>query len=328
MKQLIQWGSFILVVAIFGWLLTEFVPDYYQTIIAICGINVILAVSLNLVNGFTGQFSMGHAGFMAVGAYMSATLSTLLLPALGFSGEMNVFTQNLLFFGVLIVSGLSAGLIGFLVGVPSLRLKGDYLAIVTLGFGEIIRTSILNIEAIGGARGFIGIPQWSNLYWVLGLSILSTVIIARVVTSIPGKQFMAVRDDETATTSIGLSTTRIKVRAFVLASFFAGVAGALFAHYYSYLNPSTFNFNYSFQIIAMVVLGGMGSLSGSVTAAILLTVLLEALRPLQDYTGVDLRMVIYSLVLIVLMLTRPQGIFGRSEVTDFFKKRRSRPHNA
>lgn len=323
---------FLIAVLLSGWFVGEFISDYHQQVFANCGINIILAVSLNLVNGFTGQFSMGHAGFMAVGAYVSASLTALLLPALGVSLSVDPIMQNLIFLAVLLAAALSAGLVGFVVGVPSLRLKGDYLAIVTLGFGEIIRTSILNIEAIGGARGFIGIPHWSNFYWIIGSAALVTVAIGRLVTSVPGKQFMAVRDDETAATAMGLSTTRIKVRAFVIASAFAGVAGALFAHYQSYLNPSTFTFNYSFQIIAMVVLGGMGSLSGSLMAAVLLTVLLEALRSLQAITQLDLRMVIYSLVLIVLMLTRPQGLMGRKEIWSvlggFFKDRRAGERNA
>jgi branched-chain amino acid transport system permease protein len=326
MKQVLRAIGLLLLIVFLGWLTSEFMSEYHQQILANCGINVILAVSLNLVNGFTGQFSMGHAGFMAVGAYVAASLTTLIVPLFGFAAVPGVMTESILFLCALILSGMAAGLVGFIVGVPSLRLKGDYLAIVTLGFGEIIRTSILNIEAIGGARGFIGIPHWTNLYWIIGIAAVTTVAIARLITSVAGKQFMAVRDDETAATAMGLSTTRIKVRAFVLASFFAGIAGALFAHYQSYLNPSTFTFNYSFQIIAMVVLGGMGSLTGSVVAAILLTVLLEGLRSLQDVTTLDLRMVIYALVLIVLMLTRPQGLLGRREIWDLigwpFKNRR------
>ncbi len=298
----------IVIVAI-GLVLTEGLSPYPQMVAALCGINVILAVSLNLVNGFTGQFSMGHAGFMAVGAYMSAGFSTVLFPmAVGSTWE------PLYFLLITLLGGVASALVGLVVGIPSLRLKGDYLAIVTLGFGEIIRVTILNVDAVGGARGMIGIPQWTNLYWITAWVVITVLTLVRLTTSIPGKQFMAVRDDETAATAMGLSTTRIKVKAFVTASFFAGIAGALFAHHYSYLNPSSFSFSYSFQIIAMVVLGGMGSLTGSIFSAIFLTALLEALRPLQDLTGVDLRMVIYALVLILIMLTRPQGIFGTREL--------------
>lgn len=329
MKQILSVLIFFVIVWGGGWLFTEFLEPYPQNILAMCGINIVLAVSLNLVNGFTGQFSMGHAGFMAVGAYTSAALSTLLLPALvaaGWSfdlGDGLGLGQNIFFLLAMTIGGLSAAGVGFLVGVPSLRLKGDYLAIVTLGFGEIIRTVILNIESVGGARGLVGIPAMANLYWILGVVLLTCIWIHRLVVSIPGKQFMAVRDDETATLAMGLSTTKIKVRSFVFAAFFAGIAGALFAHYVNYLNPATFTFNYSFQIIAMVVLGGMGSLSGSIVAAVFLTVILEALRPLQQVTGYDLRMVIYALVLIGLMLTRPQGMFGRKEIWDFFRRKKA-----
>lgn len=302
-----------------GIALSYFLPPYYQSIAALCGINVVLAVSLNMVNGFTGQFSMGHAGFMAVGAYISATFSALLLPLFGLS-LVSPWIQNIAFGISILIGGLFAALAGLCVGIPSLRLRGDYLAIVTLGFGEIIRTCILNIDAVGGARGMIGIPQWSNLYWIFGGVLVSVAVLKRVVDSIPGKQYMAIRDDEIASTAMGLMTTRVKVQSFVLASFFAGVAGALFAHHYAYLNPSSFNFNYSFQIITMVVLGGMGSLSGSITAALLLTIMLEALRPLQDLTRIDLRMVIYALILIVLMLTRPQGLFGQREIWNWRRR--------
>lgn len=322
--QISQWFVFAAVVAVFGFFTTEFVGPYYQTILAICGINMILAMSLNLVNGFTGQFSLGCAGFMAVGAYASASFTTLLLPALNFEYLNSGLLQEAVFAVAILIGGLGAALAGVIVGAPSLRLKGDYLAVVTLGFGEIIRITILNIESIGGARGFIGIPQLSNLYWIFGMVFLTLICLHRLLKSIPGKQFMAVRDDETATLAMGLSTTKIKVRSFVFSSFFAGVAGALFAHNYAYLNPATFNFNYSFQIVAMVVLGGMGSLSGSAVAAILLTGMLEALRPIQEITGVDFRMVIYALVLIVLMLTRPIGMFGHREVWQSFSWRRFR----
>lgn len=318
------WIYMALATAALGFCSTSFISEYYQTIFALCGINIILAVSLNLVNGFTGQFSMGHAGFMAVGAYVSAALTTILLPHLPEFFSRHFIGQEMFFVMALIVGGVASGLVGLIVGIPSLRLKGDYLAIVTLGFGEIIRIFILNIDIIGGARGLIGIPQWTTLYWIFGLAILSCLLIKRLISSIPGKQFMAVRDDETATAAMGLSTTKIKVRSFVFAAFFAGIAGALFAHYYAYLNPASFTFNYSFQIIAMVVLGGMGSLSGSIVAAIILTVLLEALRPLQEVTGYDLRMVIYALILIVLMLTRPSGMFGRREIWDWFSRKRVR----
>src|SRR5262249_22134088 len=209
----------------------------------------------------------------------------------------------------LILGGLLAALAGYLVGLPSLRLRGDYLAIVTLGFGEIIRVLILNVDAVGGARGLPGIPGWANFFWV-GLGVLAVILLARnLANSTHGRALFAIRDDEVAAEALGVDTTSYKVLAFVLGAFFAGVAGGLFAHFLSYLNPSSFTFLKSIEVIAMVVLGGMGSISGSVIAAIVLTLLPEVLRSVKE-----LRMVIYSLMLIVLMITRPQGLFGTHEL--------------
>ncbi len=302
--------------------------DYFYRILMLAGINVVLATSLNLVNGITGQFSLGHAGFMAVGAYTSACVTYFVghayvspfLETLGEGTLASVLTQ-LFFFVAIIVGGLSAALLGFVVGMPSLRLRGDYLAIVTLGFGEITRVIILNIDAVGGARGFADIPAYSSFHWIYGMVILTVVILYRLVHSSHGRAFLAVREDEVAAEAVGISTTHYKVLAFVVSAFFAGVAGALFAHFLSYINPSIFTFIKSFEVITMVVLGGMGSLSGSILAAIGLTILPEALRPLQDLTKIDFRMVIYSLLLVILMLTRPMGLFGKKELWEFARRK-------
>jgi branched-chain amino acid transport system permease protein len=218
----------------------------------------------------------------------------------------------------LVAGGLLAAVAGWIVGLPSLRLRGDYLAIVTLGFGEIIRVLILNIDAIGAARGLPGIPQYSTFFWVFGTAVLVIVVARRIATSTHGRALFAIRDDEVAAEALGVDTTGYKVLAFVLGAFFAGVAGGLFAHFLSYLNPSSFTFLKSIEVIAMVVLGGMGSISGSVLAAIVLTLLPEVLRSVKE-----LRMVIYSLMLIVLMITRPQGLLGTRELdlTGWFRKR-------
>jgi branched-chain amino acid transport system permease protein len=297
------------------WVLHAFVADeidpYVFAIIMYAGINVILSVSLNLVNGFTGQFSMGHAGFMSVGGYLSAYITTNLDPA-----TLQGAPGTAIFVGSLVAGGLLAAAAGYLVGLPSLRLRGDYLAIVTLGFGEIIRVIILNVDAIGGARGMPNIPPLASFGWVYTFVIVTVFMIWRTINSAHGRAFLSVREDEIAAEAMGVNTTRAKVRAFVLGAFFAGVAGGLFAHYLRYLNPQTFDFNRSFEIIIMVVLGGMGSVTGSVVAAIFLTVIREALRPLQELTRIDFRMVIYSLLLIALMLTRPNGLFGTRELTD------------
>ena len=282
---------------------------YLQQILSFIAINVILAASLNLVNGFCGQFSLGHAGFMAVGAYTGALLS---LHVTGWP------------FPVYVISGgLAAAAAGFLVGMPSLRLRGDYLAIVTLGFGEIIRVILLNLEVAGGARGLYGIPSgtdfWNSVHafaWA-GATLL---LVWRLVYSSYGRAFMSVREDEIASECMGINTTYIKVKAFVISSFFAGVAGALFAQTTSSLNPASFQFVKSVDVVIMVVLGGMGSLSGSVIGAILVTILPEALRPLQEFTGVDLRMVIYSLALILLMIWRPEGLLGQREWAFYWRR--------
>jgi branched-chain amino acid transport system permease protein len=290
---------------------------YLQQILFYIAINIMLAVSLNLVNGFCGQFSLGHAGFMAVGAYAGAMLSFSFAPF-----------GNIFDFPIYVVAGgIAAAFAGFLVGQPSLRLRGDYLAIVTLGFGEIIRVGVLNIETLGGARGLYSIPgntdfaSCVHVYMWAGATVL---LLWRLVHSSYGRAFMSVREDEIAAECMGINNTSIKVKAFVISSFFAGAAGALFAQTTNSLNPATFTFVKSVDVVIMVVLGGMGSLSGSVVGAILVSILPEALRPLQKYTGgVDLRMVIYSLALILLMILRPQGLFGSREWVQFRFRRRS-----
>lgn len=308
------------------WLLNIWLPDfmspYFFQILVLAGINVILSVSLNLVNGFTGQFSMGHAGFMSVGGYLSAYITTELVAS---RPELmnDPFMGVAIFVISLLMGGLAATAVGYIVGLPSLRLRGDYLAIVTLGFGEIIRVVFLNTDAVGGARGLSGIKQFTSFGWVFTFVVITVFCVWRVVHSAHGRILLSIREDEIAATAMGVNTTQGKVRAFAMGAFFAGVAGGLFAHYLTTLNPGTFDFNRSFEVIIMVVLGGMGSISGSVVAAILLTVLKEALRPLQQLTGIDLRMVIYALVLIIMMLARPKGIFGTNEIGDLFRRRPS-----
>jgi branched-chain amino acid transport system permease protein len=248
---------------------------------------------------------------MAVGAYASAVFSMragpLLLPTL--SALPTPVAQGVVLLFALVAGGLMAAAAGWLVGLPSLRLRGDYLAIVTLGFGEIIRVVILNVDAVGGARGLSGIPTYANFFWVFGSVAVVIAVAHNLARSTHGRALFAIRDDEVAAEALGVDTTRYKVLAFVLGAFFAGVAGGLFAHFLSYLNPSSFTFLKSIEVIAMVVLGGMGSITGSVLAAIVLTLLPEMLRAVKDW-----RMVIYALMLIVLMITRPQGLMGTREL--------------
>jgi branched-chain amino acid transport system permease protein len=300
---------------------------YYHRILVLMGINIILAVSLNIINGHAGQFSLGHAGFMAVGAYFSAWLTLFYFgPYVDKLPESSQFiAQNVLLLVAVLIAGLVAAIAGYLVGLPSLRLRGDYLAIVTLGFGEIIRVIILNVEKIGAARGLSGIPAWSNFFWVFFFVVIVVIVSVRLVSSSVGRAFLAVREDQIAAEAMGVDTTRYKVKAFIIGSFFAGAAGGLFAHYTpAYLNPQMFTFIKSFEVIAMVVLGGLGSISGSILAAIILTFLPEGLRAAKDVLHMtkDPRMVIYSIMLITLMLTRPQGLLGRRELWDVLARRK------
>jgi branched-chain amino acid transport system permease protein len=281
----------------------HFDPYYLDVAIGI-GINVILAVSLNLVNGYTGQFSLGHAGFMSVGAYLSAAVTMLLGPRWLGEGS-GLAAQNALFFAALLAGGLSAAFAGVLVGLPSLRLKGDYLAIVTLGFGEIIRVIFQNYEPLGGALGLNGIPAYTTAFWVLAFGALTIFTVHCLMHSTYGQGFVATKDDEIAAEAIGLNTTRYKIVAFVVGAFFAGIAGGLYGHFKQTISPGGFDFNRSIEIVVMVILGGMGNTVGVIFAAILLTLLPEVLRPVAEY-----RMIIYSFLLIVLMLARPQGLFN------------------
>lgn len=302
---------------------------YYHRILVMMGINITLAVSLNIINGHAGQFSLGHAGFMAIGAYFAAFLTLYYfgpyVDRLGEGSGQQWLLQNVLLFIAVILGGIVAAIAGYVVGLPSLRLRGDYLAIVTLGFGEIIRVIILNIDKIGAARGLSGIPPWSNFFWVFFFAGLTILISIRLVNSSVGRAFLAIREDEIAAEAMGVDTTKYKVKAFIIGSCLAGVAGGLFAHFSpAYLNPTMFTFIRSFEVVAMVVLGGLGSITGSILAAIILTFLPEALRGVKDFMpgGRDPRMVIYSLMLIILMLTRPQGLFGRRELWDVLSRRK------
>ena len=284
---------------------SDHLDPYFLRVIVTVGINITLAVSLNLVNGYTGQFSLGHAGFMCVGAYTSAVITMFVTPALlGQVFPPGHLNSWLIFPCAMLISGIAAAISGLVVGIPSLRLKGDYLAIVTLGFGEIIRIIFLNIPAVGAARGLPGIPTYTNLFWAYAVAFITIYVVLAIVHSSYGRGFIAVHDDEIAAEAMGINTTKYKIIAFTVSAFFAGIAGALYAHYKTFISPNGFDFMRSIEIVVMVILGGMGNTIGVIGAAILLTVLPEVLRPVEDY-----RMVLYSLLLIVLMLTRPQGLF-------------------
>lgn len=289
------------------------VNPYLMRILILSGINIVLAVSLNLINGHTGQFSLGHAGFMAVGGYAAAAFSVYVGPSLGEGLSTLTFVIALLFGAAI------AAVSGLLIGIPTLRLRGDYLAIATLGFGEIIRVMILNLDSLGGARGFTNIPSHTTLFWVYAIVALCVALHANLIRSRHGRALLAIREDETAAEAMGVPTTRYKVEAFVIGAAFAGLAGGLFGHYLMYLHTNSFTFMKSIEVVIMVVLGGMGSITGSIGAAVVLTILPEALRGVREY-----RMVIYSLLLIVLMIARPQGIFGTRELIDLIRWRARR----
>ena len=304
-----------LVVSFVASLFSDQINSYPLYISYDIGISIIMAVSLNLINGYTGQFSLGHAGFMAVGAYTSALVTNHF-------GSLGVLAANSVFALALLAGGLAAAIAGLLVGIPTLRLRGDYLAIVTLGFGEIIRVILQNMELVGAARGLVVTHLWTNLFWTFGLAAVTIYVVASLVNSTYGRGFIAVHDDEVAAEAIGINTTKYKVTAFVVGAFFAGIAGGLYAHAKQFITPGGFGFMLSIGYVVMVILGGMGNTIGVILAAILLTLLPEGLRVLSGIEHLpgftaqhplgwvgDTRMIIYSLLLIVLMLTRPQGLF-------------------
>jgi branched-chain amino acid transport system permease protein len=310
------------VLALMEWLLGE--SPFATYLLSVVGVNIILAVSLNIVNGMTGQFSIGHAGFMAVGAYL-AGVTSLELKDVAVSFLPVAASDQVLFLVALLVGGMAAALCGFLVGLPSLRLRGDYLAIVTLGFGEIIRVFVQNTNAFGRALGLSGIPQYSSIGMVYFWVFLVVLVARRIAGSSHGRSLWAIREDEVAAEAMGVDTTGYKVRSFVISSFFAGIAGGLFAHFVPIINPGSFTFVKSMEVVVMVVLGGLGSTTGAIVAAIFLTLLPEGLRSLFGAMGAEgslaqkvdqIRMPVYGLLLVALMLSRPQGLFGTKEIWD------------
>jgi branched-chain amino acid transport system permease protein len=263
------------------------------------GINIILTTSLNLINGYMGEFSVGHAGFMAVGAYVGAILTTQILPA-GLVGVLFPVT--------VLAGGAAAALVGLVVAIPSFRTRGDYLAIVTLAFNMIVKSVIENIEAIGGPRGIPGIDRLTTLPWTFFWTVATIWVIRNLIYSNFGRGVLSIREDEIASDLMSVNTRQAKLLAFVISSFFAGVAGALFAHLLQFISPRVFDIIKSTDILIMVYLGGIGSIAGSILGATIYTVLLEVLRPLGMW-----RMVLMPLLLVFLMLYRPRGIMGLRE---------------
>jgi branched-chain amino acid transport system permease protein len=318
-----------------AWFLQQWIAPvigpFYAKIVLDIGIAIVAASSLNIVNGFGGQFSIGHAGFMMIGGYAAAWLTyygSIQLwgsPALhgGFLGGGDV-----LFLAGCVLAGVIAAAAGVLVGLPSLRLRGDYLAIVTLGFGEIMRVLVQRtgdvlspaevqgagmagtVTQLGGSLGFGGVPTYTRIFWVYVFVAIVLVCAYRLKISSRGRALLAVRENEVAAEAVGIHTARVKIQAFVMSAFFAGIGGALFAHELgTTLNPQELGFQKSIDLVIMVVLGGMGSITGVVFAATILTIMPELFREFADY-----RMPIYALALIVVMIARPQGLFGIVEL--------------
>jgi len=300
---------------------------YILRIINLCAVYTIFAVTFNLIFGYTGQFSLGHAGFAAVGAYVSAlltmtpaqkTVNFFLKPIVPFLGNL-----ELPFLPALIIAGIVATFIGSLIAWPALRLRGDYLAIATLGFSEIIRVLLVNLQPItNGALGLKGIPSYTNLYWSWGAAVVCLFVVKRLTDTSYGRALRAIRDDEVAAEALGVRLSNHKMLAFGVSAFFVGVAGALMANLISTIDPKVFLFFLTYQIVGITVMGGMGSFTGSTIAACLYTIFLEALRPLESpftlgsiqVPGIPgMRMVIFSVLLLLVILFYRRGLMGTRE---------------
>ncbi len=272
---------------------------YVQMVMMFAGINIILAASLNLVNGYMGEFSVGHAGFMAVGAYTASVLTVRVFPPAAGAWLFPV---------AVVAGGTAAALVGLLVAIPSFRTRGDYLAIVTLAFNMIVKSLLENIDAVGGPRGFLGMEQLTTMPWVFFWVVVAIWMIRNFVYSNFGRGVQAIREDEIAGDLMGVNSRQVKLMAFAGSSFFAGVAGALFAHLLQFITPRAFDILKSTDVLIMVYLGGIGSLGGSILGAVIYTVLLEIFRPLGGW-----RMGVLPLMLVLLMIFRPRGIMGLRE---------------
>lgn len=285
------------------------ISDYLLRLMKEIGIFLIAALGLNLILGFTGQFTMGHAAFMSIGAYGSAIMTK----------NFNMPLPIALLVGIILAAILAA-----LIGYPILRLKGDYLAICTLGFGEIVKVVIQNVDYVGGARGISGIPTKTSFLIVFFAVVICFAIIKNLINSSKGRAIMSVREDEIAAEAMGINSTKYKMISFIIGSSMAGLAGGLYAHFNSFIDPASFNFSKSIELITYVVLGGMGSISGTVLGTSILIYLPESLRSLSDVFK-DYRMLIYAFLLVCMMIFRPQGILGTKEISvanikKFFKK--------
>lgn len=336
MHYLRKWA--VIAAAMLGlFLLDRFVfwalPGFWQNLILLAGINIVAALGLNLINGYCGQFSLGHAGFMALGGYTAAFFT------MKFAWPDWVMTfphpeYPLVFPLSLLLGGIVASAAGILVGIPTLRLKGDYLAIATLGFGEIVRVALNNFDYMGAAAGQSGLPHYSNVFWIYGIVILTAVVILNLVQSSHGRAIISIREDELASSVMGVWTTYYKVAAFLLGAFFAGVSGGLLGHHLRLLTPLKFDFILSIEMVVIVVVGGMGSTSGVILAGLLLTALPELLRFTSGMSAIpglsllgesSMRMILYSLMMILLMIYRPKGLCGNKEIWELMGLKKKGP---
>ncbi len=305
-----RWGLPLILLLIFP--LTILLPrsglinPYIDLVLKYIGINIILTVSLNLVNGYMGEFSVGHAGFMAIGAYVASILTVWVFPPQW---------EAVLFPLALLAGGAAAGLAGLGIAFPSFRTRGDYLAIVTLAFNMIIKSILENLEVLGGPRGFMGMTKLTTLWWVYLMVILVIYLARNYVYSSFGRGVLSIREDETAANLVSVNTRQVKVLTFVFSAFLAGLAGGLFAHELQFINPRSFTILKSTDMLVMVYLGGIGSLGGSILGATVFTVVMEGLRSVLQAVGIsqEWRLVVAPLMLILLMLFRPRGIMGLRE---------------
>lgn len=317
----------LILLVIFLYFADRYMDAYIVRILNLCAIYTVLGLSMNLINGFTGLFSLGHAGFMAIGAYTTAIL-TLSVNA----KAQNFFLEPIAaplanvvlpFFPSLLLAGILAALTGFLIGAPALRLKGDYLAIATLGFAEIIRVIFTNTQNItNGALGLKGIPAYTNLWWSYGIAAFTVLFMVLLINSSYGRAFKAIREDEIAAESMGINLFKHKVMSFTIGAFFAGIGGGLLGNLLGTIDPAMFKFTLTFNILLIIVLGGMGSISGTVISAFVVTISQEALRFLDQpmdlgfivIPGVaGMRMVVFSILLMLVVLFYRHGLMGTNE---------------
>ena len=325
-NNMLTLGALMLVMLVLA-LAENFLDSFSMQIFKLCAINIILALSLNLINGFTGLFSLGHAGFMAIGAYTCAVLTMS-----SDQKEINYVLQpispwleniHMPFVPALILSGVVSCALGWFLGVVALRLRDDYLAIATLGFSEIIRVILTNAQSVtNGSLGLKGLPRFTTMWWAWGLAVASVIFMVLLIRSSYGRAFKAIRDNEIAAESMGINVFGTKVLSFAISSGLAGIAGGLLAHHLTTIDPKQFIFLKTFDILLIVVLGGVGSITGSVISAIVVTVAMEALRFMDGPLNLGfmvtagtpgLRMVFFSILLMVVVIYRQQGLMGTNE---------------